>query len=225
MWQYLLDIFTAPKAAFARILQKPTVWLPLLLLMVALASIQVAYITTSDRDFFIDQMVDQALAANSTLREDQIRPAYENLSPNFLMISSAASVVIVLTVILLLTALYLNFMSKFGHEGLRYKHWLSLVCWTSMPSLLVVLAAWVAMLSGDGQVSLGGLQPLSLDELLGIHSGKTILQNLSLPQLWSMGLLVVGYQYFTKSSLRRAAVITMAPYVLIYGIWGWFSFT
>jgi hypothetical protein len=224
MWQNLIDIFTAPKVAFTRILEKPSVLFPLLLLVVVLASIQVGYFATSDRGFLIDQLLDQALTANPSLRAADLRRNYESMNPTVLGVSAGVGTAVVLSVIFSLTAVYLNFMSKFGHEGRSYKHWMSLVCWTSMPALLVGLAAWVVMLGGGGQVPIMALQPLSFDELFGIHSGKPILQNLSLPTLWSWALLVLGYQHFTNSTLTRAAVIALAPYVLLYGIWAWFSF-
>jgi Yip1 domain. len=224
MLQQLLDIFTAPTTAFARIQHKPTVFWPLLLLVVALASIQAGYLSLTDRAFLIDQFVEQAMASNASLNEEQLRPAYESMPMNVLMGTATVGTMVTVLVVCLLMALYLNFMSKFGHEGYTYKHWLSLVCWTSMPTLLIALAAWVAILSGNGRVDLMSLQPLSLDSLLGIDSGKPIMQNLSLPQFWAMALLVLGYRYLTKSTLLRASIITLAPYVLIFGIWGWFSF-
>ena len=224
MFKNLLDIFTAPMAVFPRLLEKPTVLVPLLILLVAIASIQVGYLTTSDRNFLIDQLVDQAMSTRDTIRESEIRPMYENLNPAVLIGSAVVSTIIILSLLMLITAMYLNFISKFGHETRTYKQWLSLVCWTSMPSLLIVLAAWVTMATGGGQVSMTALQPLSLDFLLGLDSGKQILQQLSLPAFWSMGLLVLGYQHFTGSRLTRAAVITLLPYVLLYGLWAYFSF-
>jgi hypothetical protein len=225
MWQNLIDIFTAPKAAFARILEKPNVLFPLLILALALGSIQVGYFATSDRGFLIDQMLEQALARNPSLRVADLRRVYENMNTSLLGVGAGVGTAVALSVIFMITAAYLNFMGKFGHEGRTYKQWLSLVLWTSMPSLLAALAAWVVILNGGGQAPILALQPLSIDELFGLHSGKSILQNLSMLQLWSMTLLVLGYQHFTECTLTRAAVVTLAPYVLLYGIWGWISFS
>ncbi|MDR0781878.1 MAG: YIP1 family protein [Pseudomonadales bacterium] len=224
MLQNLIDIFTAPKAVYARILEKPSVFPPLLLQIVALASAQVAYFATVNHGFLVDQMIEQVLATNPSARVADIRRVYENMSPNTMGGIAIFSITVVLSVILLLTAVYLNFVSKFGHEGRSYRQWLSLVCWTNLPILLGALAAWVVILTGNGQVPLTALQPLSLDAVLGLHSGKSLLQNLNLLQFWSLGLLVLGYQHFTNSTLARAAAVTLAPYVVIYGIWAWLSF-
>lgn len=223
MLQNLIDIFTAPRAVFARLREQPSVLLPLLLLIVAMSSIQVGYIATTDRGFFVDQMVEQALNANPTLRESDLRPAYESLSPTFLMVSAGLGTAVTFAVVLLLYAAYLNFMGKFSHDGYRYRHWLSLSAWTGLPALFTALSAWLVMLSGNGQVSMTALQPLSLDTLLGINSGKQLLLNLSLPQFWSSILLVLGYQYWTRCGWLRATLVALAPILLIYGIWGWFS--
>jgi len=223
MLKNLFDIFTEPAAVYPRLLAKPSVLLPLLLLITAATSIQVGYIATSDHGFLVDQLVEQALASNPTAPESLIRDNLESMNPTTLMAITGASTCIALTIIMLVTAVYLNFMGKFGFEARTYKQWLSLVCWTGMPSLLIALAAWVTMLVGNGQVSTTALQPLSVDYLLGLDSGKQILQQLSLPVFWSMGLLVLGYQHFTGCTLTRATVIILLPYVLLYGIWAYFS--
>jgi outer membrane protein TolC len=124
MWQNLIDIFTAPKAVFARILEQPTTLLPLLILVLALASIQLGYFLTSDRGFLIDQVLnqvmDQALAANPSLRMADLRKAASG-SINLTLVGSVATIsgALVPSVILAITAVYLNFMGKFGHEGRR----------------------------------------------------------------------------------------------------------
>jgi hypothetical protein len=49
MFQNLIDILTAPSAAFARLKEKPTILFPLLLVLIATASVQVGYILLTDR--------------------------------------------------------------------------------------------------------------------------------------------------------------------------------
>jgi hypothetical protein len=218
MWQNLIDIFTAPKAVFARLMEKPTVLVPMLLVALAVASINAGYIATSDQGFFVDQVVEQSLSRDPTMNETQLRAALENVPKNFLLVSSSIGALLGYIVMFLVIAAYLNFMGKFDHEGLRYQHWLSLTCWTALPALLDALAAWVLILSGNGQVPLTALTPLSLGGLLGIPA----LQSLSLPMLWSIVLLILGYQAFSGGSLNRSAIIVLAPVALIFGIIIWF---
>ena len=220
MFQNLIDILTSPNAAIKRLQENPTVLFPLLLLMAAMASMQVGYIMLSDFGYMIDQMVDQAMAVNPNLRENDARALYENLSPTVLAISGGVGTPVFILIIYALYAAYLNFVSKFGKQEYSFKHWFSLICWTSMPTLLVVIAAWVVILtSATGQISQSDLQPLSIDSLLALNSGSALMQNLSLPQFWALGLLVLGYRHFTGKSIVTSALVALAPYILMYGIW------
>lgn len=220
MIQNLIDILASPTAVFKRLQSKPDVLLPLLLLIVATASVQVGYIMLTDFSFLMDQMIDQALATNPNIRESEIRPTLENLSPMVLSISGVASTVVLTLIIYALYASYLSFVGKFGTQEYTFKHWFSLICWTSMPTLLVAVAAWAVILSSsNGQISQTDLQPLGLDALLALNSGNALFQYLSLPLFWSMALLMLGYQHFTGKTLLKSALIALLPYLLIFGIW------
>jgi hypothetical protein len=220
MLQNLIDILAAPKAVFAGLKDKPGILLPLLLVTLAVASIQPGYIYLTDYNYLIDQMVEQALNSNPAARESEIRAGLENLSPTILAVSGTVGVLIVVPLITVIYAWYLSFIAKFGLQEYGFRHWLSLVSWTSIPTLFVALAAWVVILtSSNGQVPQSALQPLSIDALLALDPPNTVLQNISLPQLWSLALCALGYQYFTGKSLTHSAIVTLAPYVLIFGTW------
>ena len=198
---------------------------PILLLSIALVSFQVGWVTMTDRQFLVDELVDQALATNPNARESEIRPRLENISPAILVVPTIVITPIALTALSALMAAYLNFISKFGLREYTFRHWWSLVSWTSLPSLLLGLAGWAVILSStNGQIPRTSLSPLSIVNLLALDSGKSMLQSLSLPQIWSQVLMVIGYQSFTGKSLGKSAAITLAPFVLIYGIWAAFSF-
>jgi hypothetical protein len=64
---------------------------------------------------------------------------------------------------------------------------------------------------------------LAFGNLAGIdRAGATLLQRLLLgfdvTTVWSVLLAIMGYQAFTKSSLVKAAVVVLAPIVVIVGV-------
>jgi hypothetical protein len=59
--------------------------------------------------------------------------------------------------------------------------------------------------------------------LLALDPPNLILQSITLPQLWSVALCALGYQYFTGKGLVHSATVTLAPYVLIFGTWALIS--
>jgi hypothetical protein len=224
MFQNLIDILVAPSQAFARLKQQPSFLFPLLLVTLALASIQLGYVYFTDFNFIVDELVEQSLRSNPNARESEIRPALESVSPALLAISGTVSVLLFAPLISLAYAWYLSFIAKFGPQELGFRHWLSLTCWTGIPSLFVALAAWVVILSSsNGQIPQAALQPLSVDGLFNLQSSSRMLQNISLPQLWALVLIALGYRHFTGKSLTHSFIVTWIPYVLIYGIWGLIS--
>lgn len=220
MLNNLIDIIVAPSAVFPRLRERPTVLLPLLLILLATASVQFGYIYLTDPGFLVDQLVEQALASNPNAPEGPLRQAYGSMEPAVMAGAGAVSTIVIVLVILSLNAVYLNFMSKFSFVQLGFKAWLSLLCWTGIPGLFAVLASWVAILStANGQLPLSDVSPLSIASLLQIDTRSTLLQQLNLTQFWSMALLVMGYRQWTGKSMLSAALVTLTPYVLIYGIW------
>jgi uncharacterized membrane protein len=220
MFQNLIDILASPMAVFTRLKEKPSFLFPWLLITLAVASIQTGFFLLVDHDYLVDQLVEQAMASNPTAGENQLRQNLSAVNPSVFAASSAVAGFLVLTVIMALNAVYLNFMAKFSHGQYSFKSWFSMMAWTGIPGLFVALAAWVSILTAsNGLISLASLQPLSLDSLLGLDSGNRMLQSINLPQFWSMGLMVVGYKQWTGASTLKSAVITLAPYALIYGVW------
>lgn len=221
MLQNLIDILAAPAGVFERLKQKPSILFPLLLVTLAVASIQPGYIYLTDYNYLIDQLVEQAMASNPQARESELRTSLSNLSREVLAISGTVGVLVLVPLISVLYAWYLGFIARFSSSEYGFRHWLSLTAWTGIPTLLTAIAAWAVILSSsNGQIPQSSLQPLSLDALLALDPPNTMLQNLGLPQLWSLGLCVLGYRSFTGKSLTHAAIVALAPYVLIFGTWG-----
>lgn len=227
MFQNLIDIIAAPSAAFTRLKEKPSTLFPLLLLLVTLCSVQVGYILLTDRGFLVDQQLDQveALLPNlSDAQRDEMEENMRNQGSGRMIASSAGGTAVTLLIIFALYALYLNFVSKFSFVQLGWKTWFSLVCWTYIPAVFGALASWAVLLSSsNGQVAIAALNPLNFTNLLGLNVQGGPLGYLGPLSLWSYALLALGYQNWTKKGLVFSALISLAPYVLIFGIWGYFS--
>jgi hypothetical protein len=215
-----IDIITAPGALFKRLQQNPTFWLPMLLFVLGTASAQLGYFLHNDAGFVRSEIIEQSLA-NAQLTKEQRTQMENNLSK--MNISTVASVqtaivVIFIPVILALDALYLGFVSRFSFIELGFKHWISLVSWSSVPALFAVLAAWLVLLTdSSGQTGMLEMQPLSIAGLLGLHVKNTTIQGINLATFWSLGLGAIGYQQWTKSSWLKSILLYSAPSVVIYG--------
>lgn len=221
MFQNLIDIIAAPNAAFARIREKPTILFPLLLLILALTSAQAAYYLMVDFDFLIEELVAQT-SQMVNVPEDQLRQGYANVNPTTLAVQTVISIALGLVLITALYAGYLTLVSKFTNDGIDFRRWYSLQCWTGIPTIFGALATWVVVLSNaDGMIAMRDINPLSLNNLLFQTEGPlaTLLDNLTVVQIWSLVLLALGYRHWTGKSLATAIVVTWLPMLLIFGGW------
>ena len=160
MFNNLINILTSPKEAFVSIKEKPTVLVPLILIVLSLASLQWGYFNAVDREFLIDQLVEQ-LQAFSNASESQIRENLENMDPSSRAIQAAVSIAIIMPLIMMLYAGYLSLISKFTYDEIRFKQWFSLSAWTGLPSLFIALAGWVVILTNsDGMIGTNDIQPV-----------------------------------------------------------------
>lgn len=225
MIQNLIDIFTAPSAALTRLKEKPTVLAPLLLVTLAVCSVQAGYFLTTDPGFVADQMIDRLQDQNPNIPDEQLaalRQGFEN--PMLLAGAAFAQYFIGLVVLMALYAVYLNFASKFAFVQFGFKPWFSLVNWTRMPIVFTALASWVAILTNtNGQLPIDATNPLSFRYLLGVGASSGPLTVLTPLHLWWLALLAMGYQQWTGKSILASFFIIVIPFALFFGAWGLFT--
>ncbi len=221
MFKTLINIIISPKDAFRSIQEKPTVLFPFLLLLLVLAFTQFWVMNTIDFDYFIDQTVEQAAAQNN-MPESQIREGMKFMTPMVMGGIGAVTVVAMVSLIFIIYAAWLNLMAKLSDDRYRFKHFFSLMCWTAMPALFTALASILnTLLSATGEFTQQQLNPLSLNNLLFNTTGPyaSLLNAIDPMAIWGYALIFLGYKYLTGSTAGKAAAISLAPVVVIFGGW------
>lgn len=224
MFKQLANIIVSPMLVFQSIKDKPTILFPYLLLLAVLCVSQFVVLNSIDFDYFLDQMVAQQAAAGQAT-ESEIRQGMQFMTPTLMGGISAVSTVIMLSLIFCVYAAYLNLIAKLSDDRYSFRHFFSLIAWTSIPALFSAAASVLnVMLSSSGQFTQAQLNPLSLNSLLFQTSGAyaDLLNGVDLTTIWGAVLLVLGYRYLTSTSSGKAAAIVLAPLVVIYGGWALF---
>lgn len=219
MLQNLIDIIAAPNAAFARLKEKPTFLLPLVLLILSTVAATAGYMLLNDEGYVKDQIIEQYVNADMPAETRRvIEQRIEDQSLQTQALVSSAAIAIALPLMMALYAGYLVLMNKMSARAFSFRHWFALTCWTGIPSVISALISVIVLLTdSNGQVSQQEMQPLSITGLLGIDTTSPTLQQISLLALWSFTLLALGYKHWTGKSLATSIAITWAPYILIYG--------
>lgn len=215
----LTNIFTAPQAAFAAIKIRPNPWLPLIAIILANCIVQFTYTQVVDLGWLIDTQL-----ANADMTEEQRAQAVEGalrIPPLAYGFIAAIPSAIGILAIFSLFALYYTGVSFATNDGIKFGQWLALIAWCSLPSVLGQIASLVNLLVNDARfMPAQALNPLSFGSLLAIEAEganfvESILLALDVTTLWSVVLLILGYQAFTQRSAGMAALVVLAPYVLI----------
>jgi hypothetical protein len=123
-----------------------------------------------------------------------------------------------------ISGLYLMIVGKIKNQEFSFSKGFSLSAWASVPSLLLLpLGAIQMLLASHHQVPVEALNPTTLNQLLfqleTSHPFVSLLESLSIPLVWNLVLLVIGYQVWTGTPRGPAMRIVLIPYAAIYGIW------
>jgi hypothetical protein len=220
-----INILVSPSEAFEQIRQRPTKLFPLALIVVSTVIALVWYFNIIDFAWYVDDTL-----ANANIDENNIddaRDAMLSMSQNTFMLFGVIGGSLGTVVYYVLQSAYLALISALTGDGQKFSRWFSLVCWTALPSLLAIVGMLVTIaLSPNGQLSAFDLNPLTLRNL-GIETANdslnTLFASINLTMVWSIGLLTLGYQQWQKSSLAKAIVVILAPYLLIASVWAYFA--
>ncbi|MFM1895433.1 MAG: hypothetical protein RLZZ385_507 [Pseudomonadota bacterium] len=224
-----INVFAAPSEAFAALQRKPTVLFPLLITIIATVLIYAWYFQTVDYDWYVDDIISRMGNANAE-QQEQIRTAMTQQSQTVMTVTSTIGGAISILLVYTLQAGYLALVSALGGDGIRFRQWFSLISWTSLPYLLVVLVMAVnIIMSPNGQLSIYEANSLSLSSL-GISGGDSmimrgILDGTNLPMFWSVALTVMGYHQWLKCSWTKGIAVVLAPYAVILGALAYFALT
>lgn len=218
-----------PRKAFLELDARPRFWWPLLLLTLGTVAINAWYTSIVDLEWLTDQQLrNNPMAQNMTSAEIE-RLARDAASRRGLnVVIGTVGTLVVLPVILLVSALYYSLAGKITAVERSFRHWLALSAWSTMPTLLTLLASAVVLLTaGSSQISQADLQPLSLNALLFRREqgepGFALFTSLNLVQFLSLYLAAFGVRVWSNRSWLFSIVFTALPYVLIYGIWAFFA--
>lgn len=216
---HLIDIFLQPGKVFVDLKQKPTFWLPLLLVALTSAALVLMYYLKVDPTWMLDHMVRMAGNEMSASEVEQMRKVMPGArTMGYIGAPSAAVMAVVVS---MLYALYFMLAGKIAGAATSFRHGLSLISWASMPTLLGVIVAILGVLTMTPQTTIESLMLANVDPLLMQlpfdHPWSTLAKGFSLLNLWVWFLLALGWRTWTGSGWLQATIVAILPSVVIYG--------
>jgi hypothetical protein len=219
----LVNIFTAPSAAFAALKERPNPWLALLIVLGLSAAVSFLYLQVVDLPWMLDRQLSQGGQLTDAQREQMVDTALR-ISPTVYGVIGIVTGSLWLLIVLAVVGLYFTAVSFATNDGVKFGQWFAMGAWALLPMVFGLAATFINLLVSDARfIAPEQLNPLSFANLLGIDMegaspGQIALLSRDLTALWSVLLFVVGYQVFAQRSLVRAATVVLAPIVVIVGI-------
>lgn len=217
----LVDIYLEPAKVFAAERERPTVLLPIAVMVVVSAAMILAYFLRVDAAWFQDfqlTMGGQEMTAAEIAQAKQFMPSAKTQG-----YIGAASAVLFVPIMYAIFGLYYLLAGKIAGAPLTFKHGLSLAAWGSMPGVLGLIVGFVGALTMAPQTPQHSLMLTHVDPLLVQlpfdHAMSGIAKGFDLLVVWSIALGAIGWKAFTRSGWGAAVFVAALPSVLIYGIW------
>jgi hypothetical protein len=216
------NLFLAPSEAFAALLKRPTVLLPLALLMTLNAGFTAFWLQRVDPIAFMKAQMQESGQWDKMPAEGR-EEMLEGQAKAFPYFGSIG--VIAVPIVTLLFAGVLTFVFRFFYAGeVTFKQGLSLTAWASVPVSLVAtpLLALVLHLKDDFLVN--PQEVLQANPSLFVEKGSvpkavfSFLSSLDLFSFWMIGLLAIGFGLACKkpaSSALWGVAVPWALYVLV----------
>lgn len=219
----LVNMVASPANAFQSLRERPIVTFPVVLVVLAWAVMWIWYYGAVDFAWMKSHVIGLETLNASAQEREAVSKSIGEMKPGAFVVLSIIGVSVVMLGLSLVMALYFLIMDAVLDDKLGFRHWMSLVLWTTVPALFTVLAMVVNFLLADsGRIGPDQLNPVTLNNLV-FHAGPDNpfrrMLDLDLMTLWSWGLMVIGYRAWTKRSWASSIAIVLAPMVAIYAIW------
>ena len=212
-----VDILTSPAEAFASISHSPRALFPLGVIILAGIATTSYYFSILDFAWWIDDVLKTSDLSGEEL--ETARDSMQQMGPNSLIMGGLVATVLGTALLLLVQTTYISLAASVMGSEKKFSHWLGLVSWSSLP-YVVSSAAMAAniTLHPTGQLSARVLDPTSLSALgMGSAGGpyEGLLSSISLPMLWSLALIVIGFAQWQKITTMKSAIVMLTPYALL----------
>jgi hypothetical protein len=214
----LTNIYMAPAEAFGALKERPTWFVPAALLVLASCAVALWYYSGVDVGWLLERSLDPSRIT------PEMRKAIGGGAGTVRYVTMGSSTIgagLVLLAVFLINAGYLSLVSLMTNDGFNFKHWFSLVSWSSMPGLLSMLAILVNLAVSDiSHLPQEHINPLSYASLFGLDlapgtgTGTRTLASMDPTALWTLALMTTGYRLWTGKGIAASALIVAAPLLL-----------
>ena len=216
------NIFVDPAKAYDDIHgHNRWLWWPLILMVVASIAMSVIFFSHANTSAMFAQ---QMAAQHQQLTPEQMQAMAKFQKPMVLMASGVLGSLVGIPVFYLIFALYYFLIAKLaGWNEQGFGSWFSFTVWSGFPGILApILSIVVFLLRGHAASSFQDVDVLSFNALLfhlpATDKWASLVSGFSPISIWVIALSIFGLARWTKRGAGHAALVVLAPLVIIWGL-------
>jgi hypothetical protein len=126
-----------------------------------------------------------------------------------------------------LYALYFLIAGKLTGQPVGFRHGLSLVTWSNMPTILASVVGLIGVFGMTPQTPIESISLLNVDplffELPRDHAWSGVAKSFSLLTFWTVFLAALGWKTWGRTGWGQAIAVAALPPLLIYGVMAIFA--
>ena len=219
-----VDVFSSPVAMIDGLRDKPTFWPPIAAMFLLHIVVGALHFLLVDHNSYYTNVLS---TQGSLMSKDEVEVILQSLerSGSKIIIISQLGPLFFYTFLVLVSAGYLALVTKIVGSNVSFRHWLSLVSWTSTIGTLSLLARAVAIIAApDGRLGFLEANPLSLSNIVGREFQTLTVAQFDVTNAWRWALLCLAYKRWTSVSWILSIAIVLIPILFLYAIPGFVSF-
>ncbi len=216
------DIFFRPNGVFKAVNEHNNwSWIPFIIVVLMGLLPQYLYLNTVDFGWYQDTIINAQYGDLSPAEQDTYR---QGMTKTAITAFAVVGTVIGMIVINAIVATYLNLATRSDETNANgFTDWYGFTWWAGMPIVFSALIGIVLLLlNNDPQISPAITLPLSLAYWFNVPMTSdwfAFLQSIRLDTIWSIYLTMVGVSQWTSFSVKKSAVVAIAPFAIIWSIW------
>lgn len=217
-----VDVLFKPNKVFAQLSDKHNwSWIPFFLVCLFTTLPLYAYLSSVDINWYVEYQVSAQLGDVSPAEQQTLRSLLLSQFSNHTI--PVLSLFITIVIINAIYAYYLHLTTKSDEYNVNgFTDWYGFVWWTQLPVFVTAISTFLVILfASSNQIPPESLNMTSVSYLLGIKFSSpwySLTNSVDLGTIWSIYLVSVGLNQWTRLSARRTLIIAVIPYLLIWGI-------
>jgi hypothetical protein len=216
------ELFYKPKAVFEALsLRDNWSWVPFILVSIILFIPPYLYFGIVDFDWWLDVAIMPSL---SDLPPSQIENMLAQYNPGNMQLTIGITSSLSLIVIYAIKAFYFSMVTRNDDKGVQgFTDWYGATWWMAMPMLINSLLSLILLtFQGSGtQIEGSLLAPLSLAFLFSVDMASpwfSLLCDLRIDIIWSIGLAYICLRSWTNFSQTRAMITAIFPAAFFWAL-------